>query len=169
MQDDAGKIGKWMFIGAWVVIFGVLVAYFSGALDRKYNPNQTVVSAVNGGIAEVQLLRNRMGHYVVNGTINGKPVTFLLDTGATNVSIGAHLGQSLGLRPGQQYQAQTANGIVTVASTRINELVIGDIVLNNVDASLNPGMRNDEILLGMSALKHLDLLQSGDLLTMKTR
>ncbi|MEM0911652.1 MAG: TIGR02281 family clan AA aspartic protease [Pseudomonadota bacterium] len=169
MQDDAGKIGKWMFIGAWVLIFGMLIAYFSGMLERKYNPNQTVVSAVSGGIAEVQLLRNSMGHYVVNGTINGKPVTFLLDTGATNVSIGAHLGESLGLRPGQRYQAQTANGVVSVASTTINELVIGDIVLNNVDASLNPGMRDDKILLGMSALKHLDLLQSGELLTMKTR
>lgn len=168
MQDDSAKIGKWMFVAAWAVILLLLVAYFSGMLERRYNPNQTVVSSINGGIAEVQLLRNRMGHYVVDGMINGKPVTFLLDTGATVVTVGAHLANELGLQPGQRSQAQTANGIVTVANTRIDELVIGDIVLTNVDASLNPGMRTNQILLGMSALKYLELTQRGDLLIMKT-
>ncbi|MBT1451490.1 TIGR02281 family clan AA aspartic protease [Glaciecola sp. XM2] len=157
-----------MFIGAFVVGFALLVMYFSGMLDRQYNPNQAPSSVVTASGVEVRLKQNTMGHYVLNGEINGNTVTFLLDTGATNVSIGAHLAQQLGLQPGRRYLAQTANGTVSVAQTNIRELKIGEITLQNVDANLNPGMRSDKILLGMSALKQLEWAQRGDELTLRT-
>ncbi len=167
MSNVSESFGKWMFFAAWVAILGFLTLYFSGMLEKQYNPNQSPVSLKNGQFSEVQLLRNRMGHYVANGEINNSPVTFLLDTGATNVVIPAHLGQDLNLTAGRRSQAQTANGIVTVASTTIDELTIGDIRLTGVDASLNPGMRGNEILLGMSVLKYLELTQRGDLLIIR--
>lgn len=146
----------------------LLIAFFSGMLDKQYNPNQSPLSIATPAGIQVQLKQNRMGHYVTSGEINGQQVTFLLDTGATNVSIGAHLGQQLGLLPGRRYSALTANGTISVAQTTINELKIGDITLYNVDANLNPGMRSDKILLGMSALKQLEWTQRGDTLTLKT-
>nr|WP_136251154.1 TIGR02281 family clan AA aspartic protease [Ningiella ruwaisensis] len=161
-------MGVWMLVAAWIIVFGLLIAYFSGMLDKQYNPNQSPQSKVSQQGVEVILKRNRQGHYVTSGLINGKEVTFLLDTGATSVSIGAHLRDYLGLQPGQRFQALTANGPVTVAYTNINELQIGDIRLLNVDANLNPGLRSDEILLGMSALKHLEWSQRGDTLTIRT-
>lgn len=167
MTDVTDKYGKWMFFGAWIVILVLLTLYFSGMLEKKYNPNQSPISIVNGDIAEVILLRNRMGHYIASGEINNVPVTFLLDTGATNVVIPAHLGNKLNLQPGRRSQARTANGVVTVADTNINELTLSDIRLINVDASLNPGMRGDEILLGMSVLKYLELTQKGDALILR--
>jgi aspartyl protease family protein len=63
---------------------------------------------------------------------------------------------------------QTANGNLMVATTTIDELKIGDITLQNVEANLNPGMRSDKILLGMSALRHLEWSQRGDMLTLRT-
>ncbi len=170
MQEnvETSKIGIWMFVAAWVVGLGLLVAYFSGVLDRKYNPNQSPESIATQTGVEVVLKANRMGHYVLSGEINGEPVIFLLDTGATNVSVGAHLASRLNLQPGQRFTAQTANGTVTVAHTLISELKIGDITLYNVDANLNPGMKSNEVLLGMSALKHLEWTQRGNTLTLRT-
>lgn len=173
MQDDAtnkqvSKMGVWMFALAWVVIFISLIAYFSGVLERKENPNMSPKSVVTSAGVEVQLKRNAMGHYVANGTINGKEVFFLLDTGATSVSVGAHLANQLGLNPLGQQMVQTANGSLMVATTQINELTLGDIKLRNVAANLNPGMKTDKILLGMSALKHLEWTQRGDTLTLRT-
>ncbi|MGQ8364584.1 retropepsin-like aspartic protease family protein [Glaciecola sp. 1036] len=167
MQDEVSKMGKGMFIAAWVVIFGLLIMYFSGMLDSQYNPNQNPTTVVSGNSAEVTLKANRYGHYVSNGTINGKEVTFLLDTGATSVTVGSHLADELGLVPGQRFQAQTANGTVTVARTVISELSLGDITLRNVEAAINPGMPQDEILLGMSALRYLELTQRADSLIIR--
>jgi aspartyl protease family protein len=157
-----------MFIGAFVVGFILLVLYFSGVLERQYNPNQAPTSVLTASGVEVRLQQNAMGHYVTSGEINGQEVVFLLDTGATNVSVGAHLMQKLQLQPGRRYTAVTANGTVSVAQTNIAELKIGGITLQNVDANLNPGMQSDKILLGMSALKQLEWAQRGDTLTLRT-
>jgi aspartyl protease family protein len=164
----SNKIGGVMFVFAWVAAGALLVAIFSGVLERKENPNQRPNSVVTDSGVEVVLKQNRMGHYVTNGEINGQKVTFLLDTGATNVSVGAHLGAQLGLVPGQRFTALTANGSVTVAQTNIASLKIGEIYLENVQASLNPGMKSDQILLGMSVLKQLEWTQRGDVLTLRT-
>lgn len=158
-----------MFGLAWVAALGLLTLFFDGQLEQQYNPNQQPSSFSNQIGAEVRLKRNKMGHYVTAGTINNEPVVFLLDTGATSVSIPAELGQRLGLYGGYAQQVMTANGTVTVASTQISQLEIGEIKLQDVPANLNPGMRGNEILLGMSALKQLEFSQRGDWLILNQR
>jgi len=115
------------------------------------------------------LQRNRFNHYVASGLINNTPVVFLLDTGATDVAVPAGLAERLGLKAGVARNAITANGIVQVYDTRIESLQLGSIQLENVRASINPGMSGNEILLGMSALKDLEFSQSGSTLTLKQR
>ena len=105
---------------------------------------------------------------MTSGFINGEEVVFLVDTGATDVSIPAHLAQRLQLQAGRKGLANTANGTVTVAESRIDTLRIGDIVLNNVSANLNPGMQSEHILLGMSVLRQLEFTQRGDWLILRT-
>jgi len=95
-------------------------------------------------------------------------VTFLLDTGATDVVIPAQLAESAGLQPGQAMRAMTANGLVTVYSTTIPTLHLGDITLYDVRASINPGMQGDTVLLGMSALRQVEFTQRADTLTLRT-
>lgn len=156
------KISRTFTWLAWLSFFGLLVFLFNEYLEDQYNPNREVETSTNfSGKSQVILQQNRAGHYLANGTINQQAVTFLLDTGATQVSVPAHLAERLYLDRGRAGIANTANGQVTVYQTEIAELTIGNIQLYNVSASINPGMKSDEILLGMSVLKQVQFRQTG--------
>lgn len=165
---DARGVGRWMMIISWVLLLGLLSYLFSGLLENQNNPNSTPESATDAqGIAQVILKRNRAGHYVANGRINGHEVVFLLDTGATDVAMSGELAKKLALPRGPQRMSQTANGSVMSWQTRLSEVGLGDITLTNVSASVLPSMGGDEVLLGMSFLKRLELIQRGDQLTLR--
>jgi aspartyl protease family protein len=112
-------------------------------------------------------LRNRYGHYVFDGEINHKKVTFLVDTGATTIAIPGELKQFLGLRTGRAIRVSTANGNTTAYLTRLDHLAIGGIELFDVNASIIPGMKENQVLLGMNVLKHMELIQRGDRLIIR--
>jgi aspartyl protease family protein len=166
-MDQNQQIGKRMSFIACIIAFGLLIWFFNGALERQYNPNSEPESFQIDGQTEVKLKRNKQGHYVSGGFINNQAVVFLLDTGATNVSVPIHLASSLGLVQGSPITVVTANGNATAYQTRIDTLQIGDIHVNDVSANLNPGMRDNEILLGMSVLGQLEFRQSGDWLFLR--
>jgi aspartyl protease family protein len=167
-NDTTSGIGKSFVWIAWLIGLALLAFVFQDLLDEQYNPNQDPkLSLQNNGKAEVTLQQNRQGHYVTNGAINGVNVTFLLDTGATQVSIPAHIAEKLSLTAGSKYRVQTANGSITVYQTQLNELRIGNIYLYNVAAHINPSMDADEILLGMSALKRVEFRQTGKQLILR--
>jgi len=163
------KVGQGMFAVALILGIAMLTMYFGGVEKRRYNPNQNPESVTTEGFVEVHLRQNRQGHYVMSGTINDNPVVFLLDTGATDVVIPEALAQQLNLKRGRPGKAMTANGPVTIFDTTIRELTIGDISLYDVDASINPGMRPPAILLGMSALKQIEFIQTGKSLVLKQK
>ncbi len=144
---------------AWLVALGLLTVFFNRWEENRHNPNQTPNASLNNGVREVILEGNRRHHYLANGQINGKPVTFLLDTGATDVVIPGDLARELKLRAGAKGYAQTANGVVEIMSTRLDSLKLGNIHLSNVRASINPAMQDQAILLGMSALKQVEFTQ----------
>jgi aspartyl protease family protein len=168
LHQQDNKMAKWMLILAWAAGLGLLTLLFNEQLAQQLNPNARPLSSVEGGISEVKLTQNRYGHYVSGGTINGQPVVFLLDTGATDVSVPWHLAEQLHLQPGRKSSLQTANGRVEVAQTIIGRLAIGDIELFDVKANLNPGVKQNEILLGMSALKQLEFTQKGEWLVLRS-
>ncbi len=167
-DDPTNKIAKIFVWIAWLIAIGLLMFFFQGVLDKQYNPNtQPEIRLTDSGKAEVTLLQNRHGHYVSQGTINSTPVTFLLDTGATEVSIPAHIAKKLNLFSQGNYRVQTANGSVTVYQTQIEQLSLGNIFLYNVAAHINPAMKSNEILLGMSALKRVEFRQTGKQLILR--
>jgi aspartyl protease family protein len=163
------KVGQGMFAIALILGIAMMTMYFGGVEERRHNPNQSPESILNAESVEVLLKQNQQGHYVTTGTINDHPVEFLLDTGATDVVIPEALADQLQLKRGRRGRAMTANGPVTIFSTTISQLTIGDISLRNVNASINPGMRPPSILLGMSALKQVEFVQSGRSLTLKQK
>lgn len=161
------KLGQGMFAIALILGIATLTLFFGGALERQHNPNQDPRSVMNAESIEVNLKRNRQGHYVVTGTINNRAVEFLLDTGATDVVVPEAMASDLHLRRGRRGRAMTANGPVEIYETTIDQLKIGEIVLYNVKASINPGMAPPEVLLGMSALGQVEFIQTGDSLTLR--
>ena len=167
MSEQQSKMGKWMLIIAWIAGLGLLTLVFDDQLTEQFNPNRSPISDSSQGISEVRLQQNRGGHYVTSGLVNHQPVVFMIDTGATHVSVPRHLAEKLNLRAGAWYPVQTANGIIQVAQTTIEQLSIGDIQLFNVAASINPADQSDDILLGMSALKQLEFTQKGEWLILR--
>lgn len=168
-QSPPGKgIGQGMLIVSFVIMLIGLTVVFNGVLQRQLNPNSSPESAMTAtGVLEVFLERNRQGHYVSNGSINGLDVVFMLDTGATNVAIPAGVAAAAGLPRGQSFLARTANGSTTGYATEIQRLQLGDIVLHDLSASIIPNMEGNVILLGMSALGRLDFSQQGSTLTLR--
>ena len=161
------RLGTVMMVLAWVAGIALAAQWFSGVEERRRNPNQAPLSMHSSEAIEVRLERNRQGHYLANGRINGQPVTFLLDTGATFVAVPASLAERLDLQRGRPIMVNTANGMTESWSTRINSLQLGDIRLQDVSAGIVPGIVGNEVLLGMSALKQLEFTQRGNELILR--
>ena len=170
-QDDIReqkRMGLTMQALAWIVLLGLGVFFFSDVLDKQHNPNQDLQTRYGEeGMREVVLQRNKFGHYVTTGAINGKPVVFMLDTGATGVAIPDAVASNLGLKRGRAFATQTANGVSTSYAANLNSVSVGEIELQNVRAGITPGLQTKQILLGMSFLKHIEFTQRGDTLILR--
>ena len=164
-KRPAKRMGGGMFILTWIILLAMLIYYFTGEERRQFNPNETPTLIDVQGKRTLLLKANRQNHFVMSGKINGKDTTLVLDTGATNVAIPAIMASRLQLTQGKPGIAMTANGPVTVYSTRIAKLQLGEIVLYDVPADLNPGMNaSNQILLGMSALSQVEFSQRDGML-----
>jgi len=169
MSEHQGKsIGKGMIIAAWLIALGLLTLFFNKVLENQHNPNKSLQSSVSSsGTREIKLLRNRGGHYITPGEINQHEVLFMLDTGATTISIPGDIANRLNLKKGFAFNVSTANGNIQVYATRLKQVKMGDIMLENVSANINPHMDGKEILMGMNVLKKLEMIQRGDTLTLR--
>ena len=110
------------------------------------------------------------GHFVTSGTINGRAVRFLVDTGATFISISQAEAQNLGLdyRSGQRSWANTANGPVQVYRVSLASVRLGDVQVYNVDATVVP-MPMEFVLLGNSFLTRFQMKRENEIMTLTKR
>lgn len=165
-RDQGVVIGKFMVIGFWLILLWLLFAGAQKWLSQTRYPNQSVSSSLIDGKRSIQLKGNRLGHYVTGGKINGLPVTFILDTGASYTSIPQTVADKLEVQRGHASQAVTANGTITVYSAIFDSVSIGGLGLEQVRGQINPHMKGEEVLLGMSFLRHFELIQRGNTLTL---
>ena len=141
----------------WLAAMGLLGGFY--LLFSMLDDSGGMVSSMDSnGAAMVVLEQDRSGHYVAEGEINGQAVTFLVDTGATDVALPESAARALGLQFGPKVKVMTAAGPATAWMTRLDEVAIGDIRRRNVRASITSG-EFDGILLGMSFLRHYSLAQ----------
>ena len=165
--EQQRRWGKYMVGAMWLLLLGLLTLFFNDFLDKQHNPNQQVATVQRGEQQQVTLQRNKFGHYVASGMINQQPVVFMLDTGATDISIPENVANRLGLQRGRAVTYRTANGPAINYATKLESVSLGHITLYNLPASINPNVNHDEILLGMSFLKHLEFSQKGNTLTLR--
>lgn len=116
------------------------------------------------------LTADGQGQFFTTGTINGVSIRFLVDTGASAVSLGAADARRLGIDAGrgERMLSTTANGVVEVTRVRLDTVKVGTIVLHNVDGLIH---RSDLpfALLGMSFLNRVELQRDGGTMTLKKR
>ncbi len=146
----------------WILIFLGAVAGFGlwNDIRNELIPRQSV--AMNGASVEVPRAFN--GHYYLTLEANGTPVTFVVDTGASDIVLSREDALRVGIDPEALVysgRARTANGTVRTASTRIGTLALGPIVDRDVTVWINDGDTHDS-LLGMSYLQRFDTLQIVD-------
>ena len=165
LQRDYNIVMATTTFSAFMTLLGF---WFKDVLDKQNNPNQQLQTHYGeSGVREVSLQRNKYGHYVTSGKINGHEVVFMLDTGATGVAIPDHIARELKIKRGQPFQTYTANGTGTSYATRLETVSVGDIELYDIRAGITPGLQGDEVLLGMSFLRYIEFTQRGSTLILK--
>ncbi|MBT5230546.1 MAG: TIGR02281 family clan AA aspartic protease [Methylococcales bacterium] len=107
------------------------------------------------------------GHYHVQGKINGGPVKMLVDTGASLVSIPAHIAAQIGLNGSQTEQMMTAAGPQQVTRVTLESVQVGNIIIEQVQGAILPMTDSDSVLLGMSFLRRLHFTQSAQTLELE--
>ncbi|KIC27196.1 MULTISPECIES: retropepsin-like aspartic protease family protein [unclassified Leisingera] len=159
-------VGSWVFVqnrqslgktmqmfAVWGFIFlGVIASYgLWEDIRQTVRPQQSV--AMDAGRVEVP--RSPDGHYYLTLEVNGAPVEFLVDTGASQVVLNERDAQSAGIDTGNLAylgRASTANGEVRTASVWVDEISLGGITDTDLRVWVNQG-ELDQSLLGMGYLQ----------------
>ena len=123
-----------------------------------------------GSGLQVVLNASSGGHFVSSGSINGKTVRFMVDTGATFISISQQEADRIGLnyKSGTRGYSQTANGPVPVFRTTLDSVRVGDVQVFNVDAVVIP-MPMEMVLLGNSFLSRFQMRRDNDVMRLEKR
>lgn len=107
------------------------------------------------------------GHYFLDGTINGKPLTFLVDTGASAVSLPREIAYLANMSCDEQVRMSTANGTASACLSVISTLKFGPFLLKNVPATIVPNL--DQPLLGMNVLQQFKIEQENGEMKISSR
>jgi clan AA aspartic protease (TIGR02281 family) len=135
-------------------------------VSKAPEPPPTVVQLSPG---EIQVNADRQGHFRIPGTVNGKAVTFMVDTGASTVAMSRKMANEAGLYHCANFgTTSTANGQVDVCILKNVSIEFGGIRAPGIDVVVVPNMA-DEVLLGMNVLKHMSMQQSDGQLRLAAR
>ena len=138
---------------------------------RSLRVGQHAIGAANAdGSGKIIMTADGQGHFYTTGTINGTSVRFLVDTGATMISLGASDARRVGVdfNRGEKTLTNTANGQVVVSKVQLSTVRIGDVTLHNVDALIHQN-EMPIALLGMSFLNRMEMQRDGSTMTLKKR
>ncbi|NOE33093.1 MULTISPECIES: TIGR02281 family clan AA aspartic protease [unclassified Ruegeria] len=147
---------------AWVFIFVGVIAVIGLWEDIRSSVGPAPQMTVSGETIEVP--RAYDGHYYLPVLVNGEPINFLVDTGASQIVLSAQDAERAGINPDQlNYfgRALTANGEVRTAPIRLETLTVGPITDQNVSAWVNEGELHKS-LLGMDYLHRFSNIQFAD-------
>ncbi|MBM2577494.1 TIGR02281 family clan AA aspartic protease [Jannaschia sp. Os4] len=157
-----GSAAKLVYnLAIWVAAFGGLVVAYNWYQEQAV-PRQAVIAEGDGGSIEVPVRRD--GHYHLTLEIDGVPVEFVVDTGASNLVLTMQDAERIGIDPTELRffgRAMTANGEVRTADVRLDEVRLGGLVDRNVPAVVNGGEMPGS-LMGMSYLGSFGRIEIAD-------
>lgn len=159
-RREIGKMARYALTWGFLIVAGVVAVGLWPQLRQTVLPQQSVVT----GTGEVVVPRSFDGHYYLTLEINGAPVRFVIDTGATDMVLTPQDAARAGLNTATlRYtsRAMTANGMVQTAPVRLDLVEIGPISDRFVPAVVN-GSPMQESLLGMSYLNRFDRISIED-------
>jgi aspartyl protease family protein len=170
-EPEAVRVGESLGDVKVVAIQGDQVIVEVGGRKRPLRIGQHAVGAAPAdGSGKITLTADGRGHFYTTGTINGTSVRFLVDTGATMISLGASDARRLGLdfNRGEKGFSQTANGQVVVSKVKLDTVTIAGVTLRQVDALLHQADM-PIALLGMSFLNRMEMQRDGGTMTLRQR
>ncbi|MBF6631268.1 MAG: clan AA aspartic protease [Comamonas sp.] len=134
----------------WIAALGVMYV----AMERYLQPSSSVVTAEGN----LQLQRHRDGHFYADGSINGQPVRFMVDTGASSIAVSDALAQRAGLEGGEVVQFRTANGTRMGRLVRAQSITVGPLQARNLTVGTGyTGSNEQDALLGQNFLRQFDV------------
>lgn len=151
----------------WIAVWAAILAAGYFFADRLTAP-PPVTRVLAGGGQEIVIPVSRDGHYYVAGAINGVPLVFMIDTGATYVSVDAEFAARARLPEGLPGYFNTANGSVEGRVVK-NQVVKADTLeVSGLSVAVMPAHAG-EGLLGQNFLRRFDVTQAGDTLRLRPR
>ncbi|MDP1780460.1 retropepsin-like aspartic protease family protein [Hydrogenophaga sp.] len=146
-----GALGIVVF---WLALMGMLYLAF----DHFEQGRSTSNAAYANDQGDLVIPRGRDGHFRVQGQVNGQAVTFLVDTGASTVTVSENFARRANLEGGQSVTFQTANGPLQGRVLRQVPVQAGHLGLNGTTVAVGlVGLDNDKALLGQSFLSRFDI------------
>jgi aspartyl protease family protein len=138
---------------------------------RELTMGQSYSGGNNSAKASASLTADSRGQFFTIGTINGSSVNFVVDTGATSVTISTQEAERLGVnyRNGERGATSTANGVATAYRIMFNNIRVGGISLNMVPGTVIEGGGLPFALLGMSFLNQTNMQRDGNTMTLTQR
>jgi len=119
-----------------------------------------------------QAISDRTGTFRIQGSANGYPINFLVDTGATVIAMNSVQADRLGIDYrliGTEAKAITASGEAKAYSVMLKKVKVGGIELRNIEAMIIDGGFPTEVLLGMSFLRHVSIKREGNIMLFKKK
>ena len=167
LVEYRGRLGQavrvWL---AWAMIFIGLMAGYGLWNDVK---NSGFARQTIGEAGELIVPRSPDGHYYLTLTINGTDISFVADTGATNMVLSPDDAAAVGIEVQDlnfMHSAETANGTVDIARTRLDSVILGPFADRDVTAWVN-GAAMEGSLLGMDYLGMFEIQISGDKMVLR--
>ena len=147
----------------WIAV--IVGGYF---LIDHFSAPEPVVRSTESGRYQIVVPVARDGHYYLEGAVNGQPVTFLVDTGASYVSVGSDIARLANLPHGVTGFFNTANGSVEGRIVRTQSVRADIFQISDITVAVMPG-RSEYGLLGQNFLRHFSVSQSDGKLVLRMR
>ncbi|MFA7667152.1 MAG: retropepsin-like aspartic protease [Burkholderiaceae bacterium] len=158
--------GAWGIVAFWLLMLGGMYLVF----DRIEARREASLAPWLGEAGELVIPRGRDGHFRVTGHVNGRPVDFLVDTGATLVTISEGLAREAGLRGGRPATFRTANGELPGRVLRAVPVEAGGLSAGGTDVAIGLlGHDESMALLGQSFLYRFDIEIGRDRMILRRR